>query len=153
MTDQKTARLSEADVQFFRENGYLLPGVQLFSADVEDDLGWARFNSISSVQTSGLVNSRQVKELPLNGRSYDQLISLNPGTVNYTKLELRNDPVYPSDVTFLRQPGFLFEMVPVSKVVLGAIGLVVVVVVAAVAGWLIAKVFPGLSWQSTGVMA
>jgi hypothetical protein len=35
-------------------------------------------------QTTGLVNSRQVKELPLNGRSYDQLITLNPGTVNYT---------------------------------------------------------------------
>ena len=38
----------------------------------------------STQQTSGLVNERQVKELPLNGRSYDQLITLNPGTVNYT---------------------------------------------------------------------
>jgi hypothetical protein len=38
----------------------------------------------STEQTSGLVNSRQVKELPLNGRSYDQLLTLNPGTVNYT---------------------------------------------------------------------
>jgi hypothetical protein len=38
----------------------------------------------STEQTAGLVNSRQVKELPLNGRSYDQLITLNPGTVNYT---------------------------------------------------------------------
>jgi hypothetical protein len=38
----------------------------------------------TSEQTSGLVNERQVKELPLNGRSYDQLITLNPGTVNYT---------------------------------------------------------------------
>ena len=38
----------------------------------------------STEQTSGLVNSRQVKELPLTGRSYDQLLSLNPGTVNYT---------------------------------------------------------------------
>ena len=34
--------------------------------------------------TSGLVGERQVKELPLNGRSYDQLLTLNPGTVNYT---------------------------------------------------------------------
>ena len=40
--------------------------------------------NLSTQQTSGLVDSRQVKELPLNGRSYDQLISLNPGTVNYT---------------------------------------------------------------------
>jgi hypothetical protein len=38
----------------------------------------------STDQTSGLVDSRQVKQLPLNGRSYDQLILLNPGTVNYT---------------------------------------------------------------------
>lgn len=35
-------------------------------------------------QTSGLINERQVKELPLNGRSYDQLLTLNPGTVNYS---------------------------------------------------------------------
>jgi hypothetical protein len=34
--------------------------------------------------TSGLVDERQVKELPLNGRSYDQLITLNPGALNYT---------------------------------------------------------------------
>ncbi len=40
--------------------------------------------NITTEQTAGLVNSRQVKELPLNGRSYDQLITLNPGTVNYT---------------------------------------------------------------------
>ena len=33
---------------------------------------------------SGLVGERQVKELPLNGRSYDQLMTLNPGVVNYT---------------------------------------------------------------------
>jgi hypothetical protein len=40
--------------------------------------------NLSTESTSGLVDSRQVKELPLNGRSYDQLITLNPGTVNYT---------------------------------------------------------------------
>jgi hypothetical protein len=40
--------------------------------------------NVSSDQISGLVDARQVKELPLNGRSYDQLLLLNPGTVNYT---------------------------------------------------------------------
>ncbi|WP_263365068.1 TonB-dependent receptor [Edaphobacter bradus] len=38
----------------------------------------------STQQTSGLVDERQIKQLPLNGRSYDQLITLNPATVNYT---------------------------------------------------------------------
>ena len=32
---------------------------------------------------SGLVDERQVKELPLNGRSFDNLITLNPGAINY----------------------------------------------------------------------
>ena len=39
---------------------------------------------VSTQASSGLVNERQIKELPLNGRSYDQLITLNPATVNYT---------------------------------------------------------------------
>ncbi len=38
----------------------------------------------STQQIAGLISERQVKGLPLNGRSYDQLITLNPGTVNYT---------------------------------------------------------------------
>jgi hypothetical protein len=40
--------------------------------------------NVSTQQTSGLVDERQIKQLPLNGRSYDQLITLNPATVNYT---------------------------------------------------------------------
>jgi hypothetical protein len=40
--------------------------------------------NLSTQQISGLVNERQVKDLPLNGRSYDQLITLNPAAVNYT---------------------------------------------------------------------
>src|SRR5437773_8985396 len=39
---------------------------------------------VSTEDTSGLVGERQVKDLPLNGRSYDQLLTLNPGVVNYT---------------------------------------------------------------------
>jgi len=40
--------------------------------------------NLGTQQVSGLVDERQVKELPLNGRSYDQLILLNPAVVNYT---------------------------------------------------------------------
>ncbi len=32
---------------------------------------------------SGVVNEREVKDLPLNGRSFDNLIALNPGAINY----------------------------------------------------------------------
>jgi hypothetical protein len=32
---------------------------------------------------SGLVDERQIKELPLNGRSFDNLMTLNPGIFNY----------------------------------------------------------------------
>ncbi len=35
-------------------------------------------------QTSGLIDERQVKQLPLNGRSFDELLTLNPAAVNYT---------------------------------------------------------------------
>ena len=37
-------------------------------------------------QTSGLVGEREIKELPLNGRSFDALLTLNPGTVDVTPL-------------------------------------------------------------------
>jgi hypothetical protein len=40
--------------------------------------------AITTGDDSGLVGERQVKELPLNGRSYDQLMTLNPGVVNYS---------------------------------------------------------------------
>jgi len=33
---------------------------------------------------SGLVGEKEVKALPLNGRSYDLLLTLNPGIVNFT---------------------------------------------------------------------
>ncbi len=35
-------------------------------------------------EISGLVGEQQVRNLPLNGRSYDLLLTLNPGIVNFT---------------------------------------------------------------------
>ena len=40
--------------------------------------------------TSGLINEQQVKDLPLNGRSFDQLITLNVGTSNNSSNTLNN---------------------------------------------------------------
>ena len=40
--------------------------------------------NVTTQDISGLVGERQVKDLPLNGRSYDLLLTLNPGIVNFT---------------------------------------------------------------------
>jgi hypothetical protein len=40
--------------------------------------------NLTTQDISGLVGERQVKDLPLNGRSYDFLLTLNPGIVNFT---------------------------------------------------------------------
>ncbi len=44
----------------------------------------------TTASVSGMVGERNVKELPLNGRSFDNLIALNPGTINYTSLKSPN---------------------------------------------------------------
>ncbi|MGC2001350.1 MAG: TonB-dependent receptor, partial [Candidatus Acidiferrales bacterium] len=40
--------------------------------------------SVTTQDISGLVGQQQVKDLPLNGRSYDLLLPLNPGIANFT---------------------------------------------------------------------
>jgi len=40
--------------------------------------------SVTTTDISGLVGEQQIKGLPLNGRSYDELLTLNPGIVNFT---------------------------------------------------------------------
>ena len=39
---------------------------------------------------AGLVGEREVKDLPLNGRSFDILITLNPGAINYSAMKSAN---------------------------------------------------------------
>jgi hypothetical protein len=38
-------------------------------------------------QVSGVVGEQQIKDLPLNGRSFDNLITLNPGAVSYSAMK------------------------------------------------------------------
>lgn len=52
--------------------------------------GEAPLVNTTTASVSGLVGERQVKDLPLNGRSFDNLITLNPGAVNYTN---KNGPI------------------------------------------------------------
>ena len=49
--------------------------------------GEAALVDTSTSQVAGLVAERQVKDLPLNGRSFDNLISLNPAMVNSTAIK------------------------------------------------------------------
>ena len=41
----------------------------------------------TTAPVSGVVGEREVKDLPLNGRSFDNLIALNPGTINYSAMK------------------------------------------------------------------
>ena len=58
-------------------------GIETVQQQVEVDAAAQSVNT-STQQTAGLIDEREVKELPLNGRSFDGLITLNPGAVNYT---------------------------------------------------------------------
>ncbi|HEY1948225.1 MAG TPA: carboxypeptidase regulatory-like domain-containing protein [Bryobacteraceae bacterium] len=40
--------------------------------------------NLTTTDISGLVGQQQPQDLPLNGRSYDELLTLNPGVVNFT---------------------------------------------------------------------
>lgn len=46
--------------------------------------GDAPLVSVTTNDVSGLVGEAQIEELPLNGRSFDELLTLNPGVVNFT---------------------------------------------------------------------
>jgi hypothetical protein len=46
--------------------------------------GEAPIVNTTTSAVSGLVSERQIKELPLNGRSFDNLITLNPGAISYS---------------------------------------------------------------------
>ena len=40
--------------------------------------------NLTTADISGLVGERQIADMPLNGRSYDELMTLDPGIVNFT---------------------------------------------------------------------
>ncbi len=46
--------------------------------------------NVTPASISGLVGEHEIKDLPLNGRSFDALIALNPGTINYSAMKSPN---------------------------------------------------------------
>ncbi len=46
--------------------------------------------NITTAPVSGVIGEREIKDLPLNARSFDTLITLNPGALNYSALKSPN---------------------------------------------------------------
>ena len=44
----------------------------------------------TTTPVSGMVGERNIKALPLNGRSFDNLVTLNPGAINYSSMKSAN---------------------------------------------------------------
>ena len=53
-------------------------------------LGEGPVVNVTTASVSGVVGEREIKDLPLNGRSFDNLITLNPGTINYSAMKSAN---------------------------------------------------------------
>src|SRR6266478_9032416 len=63
-----------------------LVNLKLEVGAIQDEVtvtGEAPVVNTTTASVSGLVGEREVKDLPLNGRSFDNLITLNPGAVLY----------------------------------------------------------------------
>ncbi len=85
---------TKAGFQEYAQGGIHLVVGQEASVDVALRLGQvteqvkvnadAPIISVTAADISGVVDEQQVKDLPLNGRSYDQLMTLNPGVVIFT---------------------------------------------------------------------
>src|SRR5712692_3510214 len=78
----KLAVAQEAMVNFALQVGSMVQQVTV----TED----APLVNTTPTSTSGLINEQQIKELPLNGRSFDQLLTLNVGMANNTSNMLNN---------------------------------------------------------------
>jgi phosphoglycerol transferase MdoB-like AlkP superfamily enzyme len=61
---------------------------------------------------------------------------------NHEKLTLRREPIYPSDLAFLGEPGFLTEMVGLGTLLRVVLGILVGAVLVYAAGRLLRSVFP-----------
>jgi hypothetical protein len=70
---------SEAVIDFS-----LQPGQISQTVDVNAE---APLVNTTPASTAGLINEEQVKDLPLNGRSWDTLVTLNPSTTNFTSVQ------------------------------------------------------------------
>jgi hypothetical protein len=67
--------------------------LQLEVGDIVQEVtvpGQAQLVNTTTLSTAGTVGEREIKDLPLNGRSFDNLITLNPGAINYSAMKSAN---------------------------------------------------------------
>ena len=84
-TKQGFKRVARAGVHLVVAESTSLDLTLLLSAgDTIDVTADAEMVGVNTSGVSGLVGERQIKDLPLNGRSFDELVTLNPGVVNFT---------------------------------------------------------------------
>ena len=70
------------------------------------------------------------------------------GVVNYQKLQLRQEPLYPSDWQMAAHPGFLTQMVGWETVAFVALVLGLILVVAILVGRVVSRRFPRITRRS-----
>jgi hypothetical protein len=91
---QYELRVAKAGFQDTRRSGIFLAVGQEARVDLQLQVGAVKSEitvvsdapivNTTTRDISGVVSERQVTDLPLNGRSYDLLLPLNPGIVNFT---------------------------------------------------------------------
>lgn len=69
-------------------------------------------------------------------------LSVIVGFANYQKLELRREPIYPSDLAFAGEGGFLTDMVGAGTVVKVAAAAIGIVLISVLLGRLASRVYP-----------
>ncbi len=72
------------------ENIFLAISVAEQEVTVTATVAEAPVVNTTTSQVTGLVAEEQVKDLPLNGRGFDKLITLNPGTADFSPLRNQN---------------------------------------------------------------
>ena len=72
------------------ENITLAVSVAAQEVTVTETVAQAPVINTTTSQVTGLVYEEQVKDLPLNGRGFDKLITLNPGTTDFSPLRNQN---------------------------------------------------------------
>lgn len=112
---------------------------------IGQDAGWWRatfVNGLGYVADSLVIWMIMLALIALTNRVILSLgivvaFTLVIAVANRVKLGLRSEPIYPSDVDFLKQPKFLTTMVPPQMLVVAGLGLVLIVLAA----WFLGRKF------------